>query len=145
MGWGADLGRGDAKSFSCPLPSRGAGYLAPSLLSLPSSALGLAGVAPHSLLPPCVRVCERLPLLLPAAAAAAAAAASSPTFSPPRSVSGEAAPFLPVPSCSSPCPALPGHPTPHTRPHLASPLPSLIGWDGSALEGHVPFSRSVHP
>ncbi|XP_039573123.1 uncharacterized protein LOC120506059 isoform X3 [Passer montanus] len=49
-----------------------------------SVARGLAGVAPHSLLPPCVRVCKRLPLLL-----AAAAAAARPTFSPPRSVSGE--------------------------------------------------------
>ncbi|XP_053795137.1 uncharacterized protein LOC128786109 isoform X4 [Vidua chalybeata] len=46
------------------------------------SAVGLAGVAPHSLLPPCVCVCKRLPLLL-------AAAASRPTFSPPRSLSGE--------------------------------------------------------
>ncbi|XP_053795138.1 uncharacterized protein LOC128786109 isoform X5 [Vidua chalybeata] len=83
------------------------------------SAVGLAGVAPHSLLPPCVCVCKRLPLLL-------AAAASRPTFSPPRSLSGED-----IPS--------------HTRLHLASRLGSLLGWDGSALERHVSFSWSLRP
>ncbi|KAM4784897.1 uncharacterized protein ACIQIH_004086 isoform 3-T3 [Cyanocitta cristata] len=110
------------------------------------SALGLAGAAPHSLLPPCVRVCKRLPLLL-----AAAAAASRPTFSPPRSVSGE---LLLQPRKSSPPPRSPPPcadllfcmpcfaRTPHcctrtpsrTRLHLASRLPPLLGWDGSALE-----------
>ncbi|XP_039573124.1 uncharacterized protein LOC120506059 isoform X4 [Passer montanus] len=81
-----------------------------------SVARGLAGVAPHSLLPPCVRVCKRLPLLL-----AAAAAAARPTFSPPRSVSGEDTPRL----------------HPHPFLHTAAPcIPtaSLLGWDGSALE-----------
>ncbi|OPJ58844.1 hypothetical protein AV530_000587 [Patagioenas fasciata monilis] len=55
-------------------------FQSPFLLLL---ALGLAGAAPYSLLPPCVRVCERPALLL------APAAESRPTFSPPRSEPGE--------------------------------------------------------
>ncbi|XP_061317778.1 zinc finger protein ZIC 5-like [Pezoporus flaviventris] len=52
---GEDGGRGAAKSFSC-LPSLGAGYLAPSLLSLPSSG-PRAGKGSSALSPATVRAC----------------------------------------------------------------------------------------
>ncbi|KAM4784896.1 uncharacterized protein ACIQIH_004086 isoform 2-T2 [Cyanocitta cristata] len=99
MGAGAEDGRLRKASAARCLPGELDTWL--HLSSLPSSALGLAGAAPHSLLPPCVRVCKRLPLLL-----AAAAAASRPTFSPPRSVSGEDTPLLhphPIPHTAAPC------------------------------------------
>ncbi|XP_053830215.1 uncharacterized protein LOC128805495 isoform X3 [Vidua macroura] len=112
------------------------------------SAVGLAGVAPHSLLPPCVCVCKRLPLLL-------AAAASRPTFSPPRSVSGEVrvgcfytalppspAPLLFLrPLCSS-CSSLACPPQPCSPPPRADLLLSVPCFARTSLPTH---GCTLHP
>ncbi|XP_064302832.1 uncharacterized protein LOC135312541 [Phalacrocorax carbo] len=134
--------RGSAKTFSC-LPSLGAGYLAPSLLSLPSSG-PRAGRGSSALSPATVRTCLQAAASPPGSCCSFQTQLSRPLTAS-ESLASPPPPCSPPP-CASASPGVPGHP--HPVPLTAAPSAvssNAARQDGAVLQCRVPLSWSMRP